>query len=74
MIMSMPCTDSLERLSSYPEISAAEDAARHKRLYDRRVGTVQLHPGDKVLVRLNAYRGQCRKIGKTDGEQICIQS
>ena len=42
--------------------SAAEDAARHKRLYDRRAGTVQLHPGDKVLVRLDAYRGQRRKL------------
>ena len=42
--------------------TAAEDAARHKRLYDRRACTVELRPGDKVLVRLDAFRGHRRKL------------
>ena len=36
-------------------ISADQEAARHKRLYDRRAGVAELHPGDKVLVKLDAY-------------------
>ena len=38
--------------------SAAEDAARHKRLYDRLAESVELRPGDKVLVRLDTFCGQ----------------
>ena len=38
-------------------ISADQEAARHKRLYDCRVGVTELHPGDKVLVKLDAYHG-----------------
>ena len=36
-------------------ISADQEAARHKRLYDRRAGVAELCPGDKVLVKLDAY-------------------
>ena len=43
-------------------ISADQEAARHKRLYDRRARVAELHPGDKVLVRLNAYRGAHQKL------------
>ena len=42
--------------------SATKEANRQKRLYDRRVGAVELRPGDHVLVRLDAFRGQCRKL------------
>ena len=35
--------------------SATKEANRQKRLYDRRVGAVELHPGDRVLVRLDAF-------------------
>ena len=38
-------------------VSADQEAARHKRLYDRRAGVAELCRGDKVLVRLDAYRG-----------------
>ena len=43
-------------------ISADQEAARHKRLYDRRAGVAELHPGDKVLVKLDMYRGARRKL------------
>ena len=36
-------------------ISADQEAARHKRLYDQRAGVAELRPGDKVLVKLDAY-------------------
>ena len=42
--------------------SATKEANRQKRLYNRRVGAVELHPGDCVLVCLDAFRGQCRKL------------
>ena len=38
-------------------ISADQEAARHKRLYDSRGGVAELCPGDKVLVKLDTYRG-----------------
>ena len=43
-------------------ISADTEAARHKRLYDRRAGVAELCPGDKVLVKLDAYRGAHQKL------------
>ena len=30
--------------------------------YDQRAGVAELHPGDKVLVKLDVYRGACRKL------------
>ena len=43
-------------------ISADQEVARHKRLYDRRAGVAELHPGDKVLVKLDTYRGAHQKL------------
>ena len=43
-------------------ISSNQEAARHKRLYDRRAGAVELCPGDKVLVHLDSYKGANRKL------------
>ena len=42
--------------------SASKEAKRQKRLYDRKVGAMELRPGDRVLVHLDAFRGQCRKL------------
>ena len=39
-----------------------QEAARHKCLYDHRAGVVELCPGDKVLVRLDSYKGANRKL------------
>ena len=35
--------------------SASKEAKRQKQLYDRKVRAVELHPGDRVLVRLDAF-------------------
>ena len=50
--------------------SASKEAQRQKRLYDRKVGAVELCPGDRVLVRLDAYRGQRRKLKNRWGDDI----
>ena len=43
-------------------ISADQEATRHKRLYDHRAGVTELHPGDKVLVKLDMYHGARQKL------------
>ena len=43
-------------------ISADQEAASHKRLYDRRARVAELCPGDKVLVKLDGYRGAHQKL------------
>ena len=43
-------------------LSSSQEAARHKCLYDRRAGVVELCPGDKVLVCLDSYKGANRKL------------
>ena len=43
-------------------ISSNQEAVRHKRLCNRRAGVVELRPGDKVLVRLDSYKGANRKL------------
>ena len=43
-------------------ISADQEAAWHKRLYDQRARVAELHPGDKVLVKLDVYQGARRKL------------
>ena len=42
--------------------SALKEALWQKRLYDRKVGAMELRPGDRVLVKLDAFRGQQRKL------------
>ena len=50
--------------------SATKEANRQKRLYDRRVGAVELRPGDRVLVRFDAFQSQCRKLKNRWGNDI----
>ena len=50
--------------------SATKEANRQKRLYDRRIGAVELHLGDHVLVCLDAFRGQRRKLKNRWGDDI----
>ena len=42
--------------------SAIMEARWQKRHYDRKAGAVELQPGDKVLVKLDAFRSQRRKL------------
>ena len=48
--------------------AALLQAQRQKRLYDRRAGAVELHLGDKVLVKLDAFRGQRQKLKNRWGD------
>ena len=50
--------------------TALLEAQRQKRLYDHRAGVVELHPGDKVLVKLDAFRGQQRKLKNQWGDAL----
>ena len=49
---------------------AAKEAQRQKWLYDRKVGAVELRPGDNVLVPLDAFRGQRRKLKNQWGSDL----
>ena len=49
---------------------AVKEAQRQKWLYDRKVGAVELRPGDNVLVRLDAFRGQRRKLKNRWGSDL----
>ena len=42
--------------------SAIMEARWQKRHYDRRAGALELQPGDKVLVKLDAFHSQRRKL------------
>ena len=50
--------------------SATKEANRQKRLYDKRVRAIELRPGDHVLVRFDAFRGQRRKLKNRWGDDI----
>ena len=50
--------------------TAMMEAQRQKWLYDRKAGAVELHPGDKVLVKLDAFRGQRRKLKNRWGDAL----
>ena len=49
---------------------ATKEANRQKWLYNRKVGAVELRPGDCVLVHLDAFRGQRRKLKNRWGDDI----
>ena len=49
---------------------AIKEAQRQKWLYNRKVGAIELRPGDHVLVRLDAFRGQRRKLKNRWGDDL----
>ena len=49
---------------------AEKEARRQKWLYDRKVGAVELRPGDCVLVHFDAFRGQRRKLKNRWGDDL----
>ena len=49
---------------------AVKEAQRQKWLYDCKVGAVELRPGDHVLVCLDAFRGQRRKLKNRWGDDL----
>ena len=50
--------------------TAILEAQRQKRHYDRKAGVVELHLGDKVLVKLDAFRGQQQKLKNQWGKCV----
>ena len=50
--------------------SALKEAHRQKWLYDRKVSAVELRLGDRVLVCLDAFRGQRRKLKNWWGSDL----
>ena len=50
--------------------TAILEAQSQKQHYDRKAGAVELHPGDKVLVKLDAFRGQWRKLKNRWGDAL----
>ena len=62
--------DKLKSALASARDTALLEAQRQKRLYDRRAGAVELHLGDKVLVKLDAFRGQWRKLKNWWGDAL----
>ena len=60
----------LKEAVSKAKLMANKEACRYKRVYDRQAGAVELRPRDKVLVRLDAYRGQRRKLKNQWGSEL----
>ena len=50
--------------------TAILEAQREKQHYDCKAGAVELHPGDKVLVKLDVFRGQWRKLKNWWGDAL----
>ena len=62
--------DHLRESLAIAQDCAVKEAQRQKRLYDRKVGAVELRPGDHILVRLDAFRGQRRKLKNRWGDDL----
>ena len=50
--------------------STLKEALWQKRLYDRKVGAIELRSGDRVLVKLDAFRGQRQKLKNQWGSDL----
>ena len=62
--------DKLKSALASARDTALLEAQRQKRLYDRRAGAVELHPGDKVIVNLDTFSGQRRKLKNRWGDAL----
>ena len=62
--------DKLKSALASARDTAILEAQRQKQLYDRKAGAVELHPGDKVLVKLDAFRGQWQKLKNWWGDAL----
>ena len=60
----------LKEAVSKAKLTANKEARRYKRVYYRWAGAVELWPKDKVLVRLDTYRGQRRKLKNLWGSKL----
>ena len=62
--------DRLRESLAIAQDSAVKEAQWQKWLYDCKVGAVDLRPGDNVLVHLDAFRGQRRKLKNRWGDDL----
>ena len=62
--------DCLQDSLAIAQDCAVKEAQRQKQLYNRKVGAVRLRPGDHILVRLDAFRGQRRKLKNRWGDDL----
>ena len=62
--------DRLQESLAIAQDCAVKEAQRQKRLYDSKVGAVELRPGDHILVCLDAFRGQRRKLKNQWGDDL----
>ena len=62
--------DHLRESLAITQDCAVKEAQRQKWLYDCKVGAVELRPGDHILVCLDAFRGQRRKLKNRWGDDL----
>ena len=62
--------DHLRESLAITQDCAVKEAQRQKWLYDHKVGAIELRPGDHVLVCLDAFRGQRRKLKNRWGDDL----
>ena len=62
--------DKLKLALALARDTAILEAQRQMRHYDCKAGAVELHPGDKVLVKLDTFRGQWRKLKNRWGDVL----
>ena len=62
--------DKLKSALASARDTALLEAQRPKRHYDCKARAVELHPGDKVLVKLDAFRGQWQKLKNWWGDAL----
>ena len=62
--------DKLKSALASARDTAILEAQRQKWHYDCKAGAVELHPGDKVLVKLDAFRGQWQKLKNCWGDTL----
>ena len=62
--------DKLKSALASAKDTALLEAQRQKRLYNHKAGAVELHPGDKVLVKLDDFRGQWQKLKNQWGDAL----
>ena len=60
----------LQKSVKIAQDSALKEALQQKWLYDCKVGAIELRPGDCVLVKLDAFRGQWQKLKNWWGSDL----
>ena len=60
----------LQKSVKIAQDSTLKEALWQKRLYDRKVGAVELRSGDCVLVKLDAFRSQRQKLKNRWGSDL----